>query len=147
MFYLRWIEAPSTWTNMAVEPYKKKITSKLNKMWSQNRHSLWSGVHSHGNTKRTLEQKRRTWTTAEAPSRGWLVTGRGGGALSLPSTSAGVAGSIERMNEWTVQEMSQKRRSLWSGVCVHRNEQNCPSGLKSGVVSLRWSFIRGSIVS
>lgn len=24
MFYLRWIEAPSTWTNMAVEPYKKK---------------------------------------------------------------------------------------------------------------------------
>ena len=39
------------------------------------------------------EQKWRTWITAGAPSRGWPVTDRGGGASLLPCKPAGVTGS------------------------------------------------------
>ena len=39
------------------------------------------------------EKKNKTWTTAGAPSRGWPVTDRDGGASFLPYTSAGVTGS------------------------------------------------------
>ena len=46
------------------------------------------------------QQKRngRRWTTAGAPSTGWPVIERGGGASSVPCTPAGVTSSDEWMN-------------------------------------------------
>ena len=43
--------------------------------------------------KELRKQKWRRWTTAGAPSNGWPVTDRGGGALLVPYMSAGVRGS------------------------------------------------------
>ena len=48
--------------------------------WRQSGEELW-------------KRKWRRWTTAGAPSRGWPVTDRGGGALLLSYTPTGVTGS------------------------------------------------------
>ena len=46
------------------------------------------------------KQKKRTWITAWASSRGWPEKVGGGGALLLSYTPAGVTGSNEWTNEW-----------------------------------------------
>ena len=43
----------------------------------------------------SAKTKTRIGTTAGAPSKGWPVTDRGGGALLLPYMQAGMMGSKE----------------------------------------------------
>ena len=53
---------------------------------------ITSNYTSHLPGEELWKRKWRRWTTAGAPSRGWSVTDRGGGASLLPYPPAGVTG-------------------------------------------------------